>query len=59
MPYDLWQMEEPKGGPHSTQAFIFDGWSHEPLVIQHKHIIPTTRQHDVPTKTPVVASKDG
>ncbi len=55
MPYDLWQTEEPKGAPHSTQAFIFDGWSHEPLVIQHKHIIPTARQHDVPTKTLVVA----
>lgn len=36
MLYDLWRTEEPKGGPHTAQAFVFDGWSHEPLVIVRK-----------------------
>ncbi len=36
MTYNLWRTEKSNKAPHAAQAFVFDGWSHEPLVIAHK-----------------------
>lgn len=47
MPYDLWRMEEPKGAPRTAKAFVFDGWSHEPLVIEQRQDAQAPK-HDMP-----------
>lgn len=44
MPSELWQIEEHSDGAAAVQAFVFDGWSHEPLVID------TSRRMRSPTK---------
>ena len=44
MPYDIWRTDEAKGAPSTTQAFVFDGWSHEPLVIMRKQGEQATSQ---------------
>lgn len=44
MPYDTWQTEE-SGTSSTTQAFVFDGWSHEPLVIVRKQDEQAAPQH--------------
>ncbi len=31
MPYDLWHSDQQASA--GAQAFVFDGWSHEPLVL--------------------------
>lgn len=51
MPYELWHGAA-QAQP-STQAFIFDGWSHEPLVID-----PTPETRAVqPPQEPVPADR--
>lgn len=53
MSYDIWQTEEPKGAPHTEKAFVFDGWSHEPLVIARKQDAQAAPQR---AGVPVVAT---
>ncbi len=47
MPYELWRTEVSKGTPHIVQAFTFDGWSHEPLVIERPRDVLVVPKHDV------------
>lgn len=47
MPYELSRMEESKGTPHAAQAFVFDGWSHEPLVIEQRQDAQDAPKHDL------------
>ena len=44
MPYDIWQTEG-SGTSSTTHAFVFDGWSHEPLVIVRKQDEQAALQH--------------
>lgn len=48
MPYELWRMEQSKGAPCTAQAFVFDGWSHEPLVIEQRQDAQVAPKHDMP-----------
>jgi hypothetical protein len=48
MHYDLWHKEGPKREPHAVQAFVFDGWSHEPLVINCKQAAKSAPQGAAP-----------
>lgn len=48
MPYELWHNAE-QTQQATTQAFIFDGWSHEPLVIDRVADTHTAQHSDEPT----------
>ncbi len=54
MPYNPWNVGQPTEISHSPRAFVFDGWSHEPLVLDkseraaattHAEAHGTTDQH--------------
>lgn len=54
MSYTLWNLGQPTEISHSPRAFVFDGWSHEPLVLDknestsvaaHVEANDTTDQH--------------
>jgi hypothetical protein len=46
MPFETWQVNRPNQGLTTAKAFVFDGWSHEPLVIDTTrtvHSLPPTQ----------------
>jgi len=61
MPYDIWRTEEPRGAPHMAKVFVFDGRSHEPLVIARQQDAQAAPQRaGVPAiATRPIASKAG
>ena len=36
MSYAPWNVGQPTETSHTPRAFVFDGWSHEPLVLDKK-----------------------
>ncbi|WP_156487348.1 hypothetical protein [Sphingomonas melonis] len=46
MPYDLWHGDQQASA--GAQAFVFDGWSHEPLVLRQAPEAEVVPQHQEP-----------